>query len=105
MKKSHIVLFALFLSLFSCQSSELEDPSTVISYSIGEESFVKLQVLNSYDVVVATLINENKPAGFYSVMFRADNLAEGTYYYVLESTSKSTGVYKKIVQLFVLVKG
>lgn len=104
MKISNIVLFVLFLSLFGCQSSELEDPSTIIPFTIGEESFVKLQVLNSYDVVVATLINDYKPAGNYSVAFSAENLAEGIYFYVLEATGKSTGIHKKIVRQFVLVK-
>jgi len=104
MKISNIVLFVLFFSLFGCQSSELEDPSTLIHFSLGEESFVKLQVLNSYDVVVATLMNGYQPAGQHAVSFSADNLAEGIYYYILEVTGESSGIHEKTIRLMVLVK-
>lgn len=108
MKILIIVQFILIVFLFGCQSSELEDtladPSTIINFSLPEESYVKLQVFNSYEVVVANLVDGNKPAGFHFAIFNSKNIAEGLYYFVLESTGKSTGRYKKIVKQFVVEK-
>ena len=36
---------------------------------------------------VSTLVNEQRPAGFYSEVFNARNIASGMYFYRLESGS------------------
>ena len=43
--------------------------------------------LKIYDLLgdeIATLINENKPAGSYEVNFIASSLSSGTYFYKLQ---------------------
>ena len=66
------------------------NPSTTIKYSIptaGAQNVVPVQ-LKIFDVLgkeVATLINEVKPAGNYSVSFKAENLASGIYMYTLKA--------------------
>jgi hypothetical protein len=61
------------------------NPSTKISYSIKEEGLVKLKVYDVLGKEVATLINENKPAGNYEVEFNASQLPSGMYIYKIQS--------------------
>jgi hypothetical protein len=63
------------------------NPSTTINYSLPHSGNVKLTVYNSIGSKVATIVNEYKPAGNYSVQFNASNLASGIYLYRLESGS------------------
>ncbi len=68
--------------------------STVIRYEIPGQARNDnmLVVLNIYDVLgneVATLVNEELPAGEYNVEFRIDNLelTRGIYFYQLKAGS------------------
>jgi len=61
------------------------NPSTKIRYSVPEMGFVTLKV---YDVVgseVATLVNEEKPAGSYEIDFDSSDLTSGIYFYRLQA--------------------
>ncbi|HEX7356888.1 MAG TPA: T9SS type A sorting domain-containing protein, partial [Ignavibacteriaceae bacterium] len=61
------------------------NPSTIISYSIPQNSFVTLKV---YDVIgneIATLVNETKSAGKYDIRFDASNLSNGVYFYTIKA--------------------
>jgi hypothetical protein len=66
------------------------NPSTTISYSIAKEGNVKLTIFNVIGSKVATIVNEYKPAGNYSVQFNGSNLASGIYLYRLESGNYSS---------------
>jgi hypothetical protein len=61
------------------------NPSTSIQYSIGSRQFVVLKVYNILGKDVATLVNENQPAGNYGIKFNANNLPSGIYYYVIQA--------------------
>lgn len=61
------------------------NPTTSINYSIPKSGLVTLKVYNVYGQEVATLVNENKNNGTYSVDFNASNLSSGVYYYELTS--------------------
>jgi hypothetical protein len=61
------------------------NPSTTINYSVAKEGNVKLTVYNAIGSKVATLVDQYKPAGNYSVQFNGSNLASGIYLYRLES--------------------
>ena len=61
------------------------NPSTRISYSIAENSFITLKVYDILGNEIATLINEEKPAGKYDVEFDANNFSSGIYVYRLQS--------------------
>jgi hypothetical protein len=74
------------------------NPTTTINYSIAREGNVKLSVYNAIGSKVATIVNEYKPAGNYSIQFNGSNLASGIYLYRLESGNYSA------VKKFILMK-
>lgn len=63
------------------------NPSTVINYKLAERGVVLLKVFDLIGNEIATLVNEEKPAGSYNVEFSVDNLqlSSGTYFYQLQS--------------------
>ena len=64
------------------------NPSTTLSFVIGPASGGSLVILKVYDVLgnkVATLVNEEKPAGNYGLQFDATDLPSGIYFYRLEA--------------------
>jgi len=65
------------------------NPSTQITYSIPRAGDVKLTVYNVLGEEVATLVNEYKNAGSYTVNFHATNLASGVYFYGIKAGSFS----------------
>ncbi len=63
------------------------NPSTVISYGIAEGGYVTLKVYDITGREVASIVNENKPAGKYSIPFNGSSLASGVYFYILRNGS------------------
>ena len=61
------------------------NPSTKIDYQIPNSGLVILKVYDVLGKEVATLINEVKQAGSYTVTFNASSLPSGTYFYRLEA--------------------
>jgi hypothetical protein len=65
------------------------NPSTTIRYEIPEQSFVTIKVYDVLGNEIATLVNEEKPAGSYEVEFNifsdeGQNLVSGVYFYKLQ---------------------
>jgi len=63
------------------------NPSTKISYQIPTNGNVTLKVFDLIGNEVATLVNENKTAGNYSIEFNASDLPSGVYFYELKSAN------------------
>jgi spore germination protein YaaH len=73
------------------------NPTTTIRFSlpsqgvtdvkgrVGEGSNVSLKVYDILGREVVTLVDEQRPAGTYSVQFGASNLASGVYFYTLRA--------------------
>ncbi|MCW8960537.1 MAG: T9SS type A sorting domain-containing protein, partial [Ignavibacteriaceae bacterium] len=59
------------------------NPSTNIKYHILTAGMVSLKVYDILGREVATLVNEEKPAGSYEVEFSATALSSGIYFYRL----------------------
>ena len=57
------------------------NPATSINFSVANDGMVNLEIFNMLGEKVATLLNEYKPAGKYSVNFDASKLASGIYLY------------------------
>jgi hypothetical protein len=66
------------------------NPTTTISFSIPHDSRVVLKIYNILGKEVATLLNEQKIAGEYSVVWNASNIPSGIYWYRLMSDNIST---------------
>ncbi len=61
------------------------NPMTTIGYQLAVNSKVILKVYDILGNELATLVNEEKPAGDYEVEFNATNLSSGLYFYQLEA--------------------
>lgn len=101
--KRYLLLVVLTFLAIGCNSSIVDDPSATIRFLVTETSHVKLYVENSYDTIVATLVDEVKQAGAYEVNFDINNLAEGIYFYTLELKGES-GSYTKTTKNMLLIK-
>jgi hypothetical protein len=101
--KKYLLIIILTAFISGCNSSIVDDPTTIIMYPVPELSHVKLYVENSYDTIVATLVDEVKQAGVYDVVFDTNNLAEGIYFYTLKMTAESGKKYD-ITKQIILIK-
>ena len=63
------------------------NPATSIQYTISSKQNVQLLVYNVLGKEIATLVNEEKPAGNYKVNFDASKLSSGVYFYQLQAGS------------------
>jgi predicted esterase len=73
------------------------NPNTTIGYGLPHRSHVTLNVYNTLGQRVTELVNEQKPAGNYTVQFDGSNLASGVYFYRLQS-----GTYSETKKLVLL---
>ncbi|MGA8264625.1 MAG: T9SS type A sorting domain-containing protein, partial [Ignavibacteriaceae bacterium] len=63
------------------------NPTTQIKYALKEDGFVYIRVYDTLGKVVATLVNENKSAGFYTANFDASRLSSGIYFYTIKTNN------------------
>ncbi|MEO8210897.1 MAG: T9SS type A sorting domain-containing protein [bacterium] len=61
------------------------NPTTHLEFGISNLEFVSLKLYDILGNEIKTLVNENKPAGIYSVEFDGSNLSSGVYFYKLEA--------------------
>lgn len=61
------------------------NPSTVISFQLKVSENVTLKVFDVLGKEIATLVDEEKPAGSYDVEFDAAQLPSGVYFYQLKA--------------------
>ncbi|MBN2343263.1 MAG: T9SS type A sorting domain-containing protein [Deltaproteobacteria bacterium] len=65
------------------------NPATHIGFSIPAQTHVRLSVWNSLGEEIATLVDETKPAGDYTVRFDASDLPSGLYFYRLDAGAQT----------------
>jgi hypothetical protein len=63
------------------------NPNTTISYQIPQQEFVTINVYDILGNKIAVLVNEEKSAGTYEVIFDASALPSGIYFYRLQAVS------------------
>lgn len=66
------------------------NPTTKIEYALPEDGVVNLTVYNIIGQVVKEIVNEYRRAGYYEVMFNANNLSSGLYIYRITSGKFNT---------------
>jgi hypothetical protein len=64
------------------------NPTTVITYQLPTANRVTLRIYDLLGKEVATLVDEEKPAGSYTVGFDATRLTSGMYFYRLTAGSQ-----------------
>jgi hypothetical protein len=62
------------------------NPETSIEFTLPGKQFVSLRVYNTLGELVGELVNEERQAGSYSVIFNASNLPSGVYIYRLQTS-------------------
>jgi len=65
------------------------NPTTSLQYTVGSLQFVTIKVYDLLGREIATLINEEKPAGEYEVEFDGSGLTSGIYFYRIQAGSYS----------------
>lgn len=73
------------------------NPSTVITFRIPEQTFVKLAVYDLIGCEIALLENEIKSPGYYSVKWNAENIPSGVYIYKI-----TAGNFEKTMKMILL---
>jgi hypothetical protein len=61
------------------------NPTTIISWQAQVDGFITLKVYDELGREVATLVNEEKPAGTYEVEFDATGVPSGVYFYRIQA--------------------
>ncbi len=73
------------------------NPTTTIHYRLNKGGFVSVKIYDLFGRVIADLVNKNQKAGNYHVIFNAENLPSGTYYYKIKTNNFSN--VKKMILL------
>ena len=73
------------------------NPTTTITYSIPTNSFVTLIIYNLLGSEIATLVNEEKNFGTYKVIWNAQHIPSGVYFYKI--TAGAHSIVKKMILL------
>ena len=74
------------------------NPTTTISFTLPEKSFVALKIFDVLGREVATLVNGIKESGEHKATFNASNLPSGVYIYSIQA-----GIYSAVKKM-ILVK-
>ena len=79
------------------------NPSTIIRYSVPEESNVKISIYNSLGKEVDTIANGIKQRGFYERTWNAAGLSSGVYYVKMNAQSISSDkIYSNVIKMLFL---
>lgn len=100
MKNLFLVLIVIIV--VGCNSTILDDPSTTIPFSLPSPSHVKISVENSYNTIIAILVDQDLPAGVHQTNFDISNLAEGIYFYTIEITPEDGSPIKMVKNLLLI---
>jgi len=73
------------------------NPTTVINFSLPQETHVTLKVYDILGQEVAVLVNESKPAGEHKALFNAKELPSGVYIYTVKA-----GTYSSIKKMLLV---
>lgn len=73
------------------------NPSTTIAFSVPSRSFVTLKIYDVLGKEVATLLNEELPAGTFSRVWNAGPMSSGVYFYRIQA-----GTFSNMKRLILL---
>ena len=73
------------------------NPETRISYALPTSKVVTLKIYDLLGKEIRTLVHEKQTAGLHTVVFNADGLASGVYFYKLRAGDKFQQVKKMLL--------
>ncbi len=73
------------------------NPQTTIAYQLPGSGFVNISVYSISGQLVKTLVNDNKNAGYHSVVWNAGSIGSGVYFYRI-----ATAGYTKVRKCLIL---
>ncbi|MGE5400914.1 MAG: T9SS type A sorting domain-containing protein [Ignavibacteriales bacterium] len=71
-------------TLYDCYPNPF-NPTTNIEFKVSNSGLVSLKIFDLLGREIATLLNEEKPAGDYKIQFNGRNLSSGVYFYQLKA--------------------
>ena len=74
------------------------NPETIINYQLTINNFVSLKVYDVLGREIATLVNEEKPAGSYEVSFNGSRLPSGVYFVRMTAGEFSSVIKMSLVK-------
>jgi hypothetical protein len=80
------------------------NPVTIIEFQIPNPKFVNLSIYNLLGQKVATLVNEQKMAGYHQVKWDGMGFASGVYFYRIEvgDPARRTGESQEVKKMILL---
>jgi hypothetical protein len=63
---------------------------------------VKLTLYNSLGEIVRELVNTAQPAGEHTILFDANGLTSGVYYYAIKAQSPNGAMYRQSRKMVIL---
>lgn len=100
--KRYLLVIILTVLFFGCNSSIVDDPTTVILFHVTEAGHVKVSIENTYDTLIATLVDQYLMPGNYQVDFDTNDLAEGIYFYTIKITEESGNVIESTKHMLLI---
>lgn len=100
--KRYLLVIILTVLLFGCNSSIVDDPNTLILFNVAEAGYVKVSIENTYDTLIATLVDQYLMPGNYQVDFDTNDLAEGIYFYTIKITGESGNVIESTKHMLLI---
>lgn len=73
------------------------NPATKINFQLANDGNVSIEVFNNLGKKVADVLNEYRPAGYYTAEFNASALPSGSYFYKMTS-----GSFSKVMRMVVI---
>ena len=61
------------------------NPTTTITYQLPQAAFVNISIYNVAGQLVETLVDEDKNAGYYSVLWNSTGVSSGLYFYRIQA--------------------
>ena len=78
------------------------NPSTIISFSIPEKSFVTLKIYDMLGKEVTELVNEELQTGSFEKTFEASSLASGVYIYRITAMKEGKILFNESKQMLLI---
>jgi hypothetical protein len=78
------------------------NPSTLIRYSLPNDSQVRVDIFNIIGQRVATLVNSFKRKGDYEISWNASNYSSGVYFYTINAANNSGKQFFDVKKMILL---